>query len=85
MRANLIALIEAVATARGISARTVCRKVAHDDRFLIRIDDGGTFTARVYDEIVARCALEMPPEGEWPKGIERPSIKKIGELLGVAD
>jgi hypothetical protein len=83
MRANLAALIEAVAEARGTTTRTICRKVAHDDRFLMRIEDGGAFTARVYDQVVARCAIEMPEGARWPELIRRPRPDQISELLGV--
>jgi hypothetical protein len=75
LRSNLIACASAFAAARSLSLSTVGRLVAKDGRFFDRLDDGSTFTARKYDEVIRWFSDSWPEDAVWPPSVERPAAE----------
>ena len=74
LRSNLIACASAYAASRSLSLSTVGRLVAKDGRFFDRLDDGSTFTARKYDEVILWFAERWPEDVPWPSEVARPGV-----------
>jgi hypothetical protein len=73
LRSKLMACASAYASARKVSIATLGRLAAGDWRFFDRLDDDGkTFTARKYDDVIRWFSDNWPPETEWPVEVERP-------------
>lgn len=79
LRSNLIACASAFAAARSLSLSTVGRLVAKDGRFFDRLDDGSTFTARKYDEVIRWFSDSWPEGAVWPPSVERPAALEPAE------
>lgn len=76
LRQNLNRCAAAFMTGRDIGTATLGRLAAGDWRFFDRLgDDGKTFTARKYDEIIQWFSANWPAEAAWPDGIVRPDQK----------
>ncbi len=74
LRSNLMACASAYAVSRGVSLSTIGRLAANDWRFFDRLDDEGkTFTARKYDEVIGWFSDRWPEDVAWPSGVERPT------------
>lgn len=77
LRSNLMACASAYADARSISLSTVGRLAAGDWRFFDRLDDEGkTFTARKYDEVIGWFSDRWPADAEWPPCVARPELSE---------
>lgn len=72
LRSNLMACASRYAEARSLSLSTIGRLVAKDGRFFDRLDDGSTFTARKYDEVIAWFSAQWPEGVDWPSQVARP-------------
>jgi predicted DNA-binding protein with PD1-like motif len=74
LKSNLIACASAYAAARSVSMSTIGRLAAGDWRFFDRLDDDGkTFTARKYDEVISWFSERWPDDVEWPVSVARPA------------
>ena len=73
LRSNLMACASAYAGARSVSLATLGRLAAGDWRFFDRLDDDGkTFTARKYDEVICWFSEQWPEGTPWPSSVVRP-------------
>lgn len=77
LKSHLNDLLNGFVRATGRSPSTVAQAATGDWRFFDRIQ-GGTFTARKYDSIVAWFAANWPVAVEWPKSVARPGKRKTG-------
>ncbi len=81
LRSNLLACASAYAEARSVSLSTIGRLAAGDWRFFDRLDDDGkTFTARKYDEVIRWFSDRWPEGATWPSEVERPEISSVDEV-----
>lgn len=68
-----MACASAYAAARSVSLATLGRLAAGDWRFFDRLDDDGkTFTARKYDEVIGWFSERWPEDTPWPESVARP-------------
>jgi hypothetical protein len=75
LRSHLIACASAYAAAREVSLATLGRLAAGDWRFFDRLDDDGkTFTARKYDEVIGWFSDRWPENADWPPEVPRPAF-----------
>lgn len=65
-----------VATGR-LQLSTLSKRAAGDWRYFQRLADGGNFTARKYDEVMAWFSTHWPEEAEWPAGVPRPDTPTL--------
>jgi len=72
LRNHLIACATAYAAARGIELVTVARLATGDWRFIQRLQDGASFTARKYDAAMTWFAENWPEGTPWPNDAPRP-------------
>lgn len=72
LRGHLVTLATLYAGAKRLEIVTVARHAAGDWRFFDRLDDGKTFTARKYDDVVRWFAEHWPADVEWPQGVPAP-------------
>ncbi|MFA5951521.1 MAG: hypothetical protein WC807_14675 [Hyphomicrobium sp.] len=85
LRSNLLILAEAYAGAMGIALSTLARQAAGDWRFFQHLEeDGKTFTARKYDEVVQWFSDSWPSNVQWPEGVVRPEKTPHPEQAGAA-
>jgi len=60
---------------RKVSLATLGRLAAGDWRFFDRLDDEGkTFTARKYDEVISWFSDRWPDDLDWPSEVARPVV-----------
>jgi hypothetical protein len=71
---NLISLGSAFAGAKKLKLSTVGRMCAGDGRFFSRIEEGLTFTAKKYDEVVGWFEANWPDQVDWPETVQRPKV-----------
>jgi hypothetical protein len=75
LRSNLMACASAYAKSREVSLATLGRLAAGDWRFFDRLDDEGkTFTARKYDEVISWFSERWPDGVDWPSEVVRPAV-----------
>ena len=72
LRANLFACAHAYAAGRKLELVTVARLAAGDWRFFERLDDGKTFTARKYDDVIRWFDANWPEGADWPESVAKP-------------
>lgn len=77
LKSHLNSLLNGFVLATGRSPSTVAQAATGDWRFFDRIQ-GGTFTLRKYDAIVAWFSENWPTAVEWPKAVGRPPSRKVG-------
>lgn len=74
---NLLKLAARYAAAKGLRTSTVGYYFASDDKVFARIEAGGSFSVRAYDDMIARFSVTWPPGLEWPNEIPRPNPAEI--------
>ncbi len=80
LKSNLLACASAYGEARKVSLSTIGRLAAGDWRFSDRLDDEGkTFTARKYDEVISWFSERWPDEAVWPSEVARPEVTRNEE------
>lgn len=79
LRNHLIVLAQAFAVARKIELVTVARLATGDWRFFNRVQDGATFTARKYDEVLRWFAGNWPDGATWPEAVVRPNLEEVAD------
>jgi hypothetical protein len=80
LRSNLMACASAYTSARPVSMATLGRLAAGDWRFFDRLDDDGkTFTARKYDEVIGWFSDRWPEDAIWPPEVDRPALAVADE------
>lgn len=80
LKSNLLACASAYGEARKVSLSTIGRLAAGDWRFFDRLDDEGkTFTARKYDEVISWFSERWPEDAVWPSEVARPEIARDEE------
>jgi hypothetical protein len=72
LRDHLLRLAAAYMAASGLQATTLSQRAAGDWRFLGKLESGGRFTVRKYDDLVTWFSANWP-DAEWPADIRRPS------------
>jgi len=73
LRRNLNRCAAAFRRERDIGSATLGRLAAGDWRFFDRLgEEGKTFTARKYDEIIQWFSDNWPANAVWPDGVARP-------------
>lgn len=78
LKSNLLACASAYGEARKVSLSTIGRLAAGDWRFFDRLDDDGkTFTARKYDEVISWFSERWPEDAVWPSEVARPEISQV--------
>ena len=73
LRLHLISCASAYAAKREVSLSTLGRLAAGDWRFFR--DDGSTFTARKYDEVIGWFSERWPDDVDWPSDVPRPAVE----------
>ena len=82
LRQNLIRCAAAFMAGRDVGLTTLGRLAAGDWRFFDRLsDDGKTFTARKYDEVMRWFSENWPAGAEWPDTVSRPQIVSTEQVL----
>lgn len=81
LRAHLFACAEAYASAKGLELVTVARLAAGDWRFFDRLDNGKTFTARKYDDVLRWFSASWPDGLAWPAHVVRPEARSSKAAL----
>ena len=77
LRQNLNRCLAAFMAERDIGVATAGRLAAGDWRFFDRLgEQGKTFTARKYDEVIEWFSANWPPNAVWPDGVARP-VQKV--------
>lgn len=73
LKANLLAVASAFAAARSFELSTVGKLAASDARFFTTLcEDGRSFTARKYDNVLRWFSENWPPGFDWPPCVVRP-------------
>ena len=72
LKANLMLCAASYAAARKVSLSTLGRLAAGDWRFFR--EDGSTFTARKYDEVMIWFSEQWPDGLDWPADVPRPAF-----------
>lgn len=75
LRSNLMICASAYAGARKVSLSTLGRLAAGDWRFFR--EDGSTFTARKYDEVMLWFSEQWPSDVGWPSDVPRPAVEEV--------
>lgn len=74
MRAALLSVATAYASARSIELSTLAQRAAGDWRFFDRLkDEEKSFTARKFDEVMRFLSDTWPEQAVWPDHVGRPS------------
>ncbi|MGJ5149831.1 hypothetical protein [Bradyrhizobium sp. HKCCYLR1023] len=72
---NLLSVAAAYRCGHDIELSTLGRRMAGDWRFFASLGEPGrTFTARKYDEVMARFSANWPECAKWPEGVVRPEV-----------
>jgi hypothetical protein len=73
LKLHLQAVGAAFMRCSGLSYSAAWLALANDASFMKRIEGGGSFTLRTYDQILARAAARIRMDGGvWPEGVPRP-------------
>lgn len=79
LRENLSRLCTLHCDAAKLSIATLSQRAAGDWRWLARVLDGGNFSVRKYDEIVAWLSAQWLAEVPWPADVPRPKAPSSDE------
>lgn len=75
LKHHLLTATRLYAAALGISISAASRRAMGDGRFFARIDEGCTFTVRIYDRAMQWFAVNWPKNTPWPPHVPRPEIE----------
>lgn len=84
LKAHLLTTSQLYAAALGIPLSVASRRAMRDGRFFARIDEGCTFTVRVYDRAMQWFSDNWPKNTKWPRGVPRPEAGLIPGKPGKA-
>lgn len=76
LRSHLVRLTDRYVQSGQLQVTTLSQRAAGDWRFLARIAEGGRFTVRKYDEVIAWFSDHWPEGAEWPSDVPRPSVSE---------
>lgn len=89
MEAELKAMLSAVGAefsrATGRKPSGVWASAAKDARFMKRLEDGQTFTVKVFDNAMAWFSANWPDGATWPTNVPRPDARRREDGHGSDD
>lgn len=77
LRDHLLRLAAAYMAASGLQPTTLSQRAAGDWRFIGKLEAGGRFTVRKYDELVTWFAAHWPEGVDWPERQPLPADEQV--------